>query len=76
VNYGRPLCSWSRRTRRVTAEQANGMPAERWGTGTDEAFEALRRHARAHRIRMAEPARAVTEGAVDAESPLSWESSP
>ena len=62
--------------RRVAVEQAKGMLAERWGTGTDEAFEALRRHARAHRIRVAELARTVTEGALDTESLRPPESSP
>ncbi|MFJ2162685.1 ANTAR domain-containing protein [Streptomyces sp. NPDC087856] len=50
---------------RVRIEQAKGMLAERWQVGTDEAFIALRGHARRHRIPLDRVARSVIEGAVD-----------
>ncbi|MEU4095014.1 GAF and ANTAR domain-containing protein [Streptomyces sp. NPDC026673] len=50
---------------RVVLEQAKGVLAERWGVGVDEAFTALRRYARTHRVRLTELARGVVTGAVD-----------
>lgn len=50
---------------RVRIEQAKGILAERWQVGTDEAFSALRGHARRHRTPLDRVARAVIEGAVD-----------
>ena len=50
---------------RVRIEQAKGILAERWQVGTDEAFIALRGHARRHRTPLDRVARAVIEGAVD-----------
>ncbi|MFG2377397.1 ANTAR domain-containing protein [Streptomyces sp. NPDC048504] len=50
---------------RVRIEQAKGMLAERWQVGTDEAFIALRGHARRRRTPLDRVARAVIEGAVD-----------
>ena len=47
---------------RVRIEQAKGMLAERWQVGTDEAFTALRGHARRHRMPLDRVARAVIEG--------------
>ncbi|MFE6160125.1 ANTAR domain-containing protein [Streptomyces sp. NPDC056486] len=37
-------------TSRIRIEQAKGILAERWHTGVDEAFEALRRYARRERL--------------------------
>ncbi|WP_431959699.1 GAF and ANTAR domain-containing protein [Actinacidiphila sp. bgisy160] len=50
---------------RVVLEQAKGVLAERWGVGVDEAFTALRRYARTHRVRLAELAQGVVTGTVD-----------
>ncbi|WP_406126053.1 ANTAR domain-containing protein [Streptomyces sp. NBC_00989] len=47
---------------RVRIEQAKGMLAERWHIGTDEAFIALRGHARRRRLPLDRVARAVIEG--------------
>jgi transcriptional regulator with GAF, ATPase, and Fis domain len=55
-------------TSRVVIEQAKGVLAERWRCTVDEAFEALRRHARANRLRLAECARQVVEGEFDTEA--------
>ncbi|GAA3770395.1 ANTAR domain-containing response regulator [Streptomyces phyllanthi] len=46
---------------RVRIEQAKGMLAERWRTDVDEAFAALRRHARSHRLPLERVATAVVE---------------
>ncbi|MFD3450888.1 GAF and ANTAR domain-containing protein [Streptomyces sp. NPDC058691] len=50
---------------RVAVEQAKGVLAERWGVGVDEAFGALRRYARSHRLRVAELATGVVAGSFD-----------
>lgn len=50
---------------RVAVEQAKGLLAERWGVGVDEAFGALRRYARSHRLRVAELATGVVAGSFD-----------
>jgi hypothetical protein len=50
---------------RVRIEQAKGMLAERWHTGVEAAFTALRGYARSNRLPLAEVARAVVEGTVD-----------
>ncbi|AVH58553.1 MULTISPECIES: GAF and ANTAR domain-containing protein [Streptomyces] len=50
---------------RVRVEQAKGMLAERWDTGVDEAFMALRRYARRHRLPLDEVATRVLDGSVD-----------
>ncbi|WP_405859945.1 GAF and ANTAR domain-containing protein [Streptomyces sp. NBC_01515] len=47
---------------RVRIEQAKGMLAERWQVGTDEAFIALRGHARRRRMALDRVALAVIEG--------------
>ncbi|MDG4863158.1 GAF and ANTAR domain-containing protein [Streptomyces sp. T-3] len=52
-------------TSRVLIEQAKGMLAERWGVGVDEAFRALRGHARTARRPLSMVARAVMTGALD-----------
>ncbi|MGW6058958.1 ANTAR domain-containing protein [Streptomyces sp. NPDC055189] len=54
-------------TSRIAIEQAKGVLAERWKCTVDEAFGALRRHARANRLRLAECARQVVEGELDTE---------
>lgn len=46
---------------RVRVEQAKGMLAERWRTGVDEAFAALRQYARRHRLPLDLVATAVIE---------------
>jgi GAF domain-containing protein len=50
---------------RVRIEQAKGMLAERWSTGTAEAFTALRRYARYRRLPLDQVAGAVLDGTVD-----------
>jgi GAF domain-containing protein len=50
---------------RARIEQAKGMLAERWGTGADEAFIALRQYARRHRLPLDLVARAVIERVAD-----------
>ncbi|MFH8792396.1 ANTAR domain-containing protein [Streptomyces sp. NPDC017941] len=52
-------------TSRVRIEQAKGMLAERWRTGLDDAFEALRRYARRHRLAMDTAANMVIDGSLD-----------
>ncbi|MFJ3665973.1 GAF and ANTAR domain-containing protein [Streptomyces sp. NPDC090106] len=46
---------------RVRIEQAKGMLAERWGVRADDAFTALRRYARRHRLPLDQVARSVIE---------------
>ncbi|MEV8317490.1 GAF and ANTAR domain-containing protein [Streptomyces sp. NPDC059900] len=55
-------------TSRVVIEQAKGVLAERWKCTVDEAFGALRGHARANRLRLAECARQVVAGELDREA--------
>ncbi|WP_155054734.1 GAF and ANTAR domain-containing protein [Streptomyces blattellae] len=50
---------------RVRIEQAKGMLAERWGTGVDDAFAALRQYARRRRIPLDRVASAVIERVAD-----------
>ncbi|MGW6022657.1 ANTAR domain-containing protein [Streptomyces sp. NPDC055099] len=52
---------------RIVIEQAKGVLAERWKCTVDEAFAALRRHARSNRLRLAECARQVVAGEFDTE---------
>lgn len=52
-------------TSRVRIEQAKGMLAERWRTGVDEAFDALRRYARRERLVMDLVATEVIKGSLD-----------
>lgn len=54
-------------TSRIAIEQAKGVLAERWKCTVDEAFGVLRRHARAHRLRLAECAAQVVSGELDTE---------
>lgn len=52
---------------RIAIEQAKGVLAERWKCTVDEAFAALRAHARTNRLRLAECARQVVAGEFDTE---------
>ncbi|MFE0175699.1 ANTAR domain-containing protein [Streptomyces sp. NPDC059002] len=53
---------------RIRIEQAKGILAERWSTGTDEAFEVLRRFARRERLVMDVVATQVIKGEIDGEA--------
>lgn len=50
---------------RVRIEQAKGMLAERWDTGADDAFAALRQYARRRRLPIDRVASAVIERVAD-----------
>ncbi|GGX84128.1 transcriptional regulator [Streptomyces minutiscleroticus] len=50
---------------RIVIEQAKGILAEHWQTGVDEAFEGLRRHARAHKLGLTRLSRQVVAGEID-----------
>ncbi|MFH8288727.1 ANTAR domain-containing protein [Streptomyces sp. NPDC018059] len=52
---------------RIRVEQAKGVLAERWNTGVDEAFEALRCYARRERRLIDVVAAQVVEGTLDVE---------
>lgn len=52
-------------TSRIRIEQAKGILAERWHTGLDEAFDALRRYARRERLVMDLVATDVIKGSLD-----------
>lgn len=52
-------------TSRIVIEQAKGVTGERLGIGMDAAFDALRRHARSHNLRIAELAETVVDGSFD-----------
>ncbi|MGW6059893.1 GAF and ANTAR domain-containing protein [Streptomyces sp. NPDC055189] len=52
-------------TSRVRIEQAKGILAERWHTGVDDAFDALRRYARRERLVMDLVAKEVIKGTLD-----------
>src|SRR5688500_9881921 len=49
---------------RIVIEQAKGMVAERRSLDMDEAFTALRNHARNHNLRLEDVARGVIDGTV------------
>jgi GAF domain-containing protein len=53
---------------RVVIEQAKGILAERWSTGVDDAFDALRRHARSHRLGLTQVCRQLIDGRLDTEA--------
>jgi GAF domain-containing protein len=53
---------------RIVIEQAKGMTAERQGVDMEQAFAALRNHARNHNLRLADVATAVIEGALPVRS--------
>lgn len=50
---------------RIVIEQAKGILTERWQTSTDQAFDALRRHARSHHHSLTELCRQVIDGTLD-----------
>jgi transcriptional regulator with GAF, ATPase, and Fis domain len=52
-------------TSRIVIEQAKGVTGERLGIGMDAAFDALRRYARSHNLRIAELAESVVDGSFD-----------
>ncbi|MBW0104392.1 GAF and ANTAR domain-containing protein [Pseudonocardia sp. KRD291] len=54
---------------RVLVEQAKGILAERLRVGPDQAFTALRSHARSHNRRLSEVAAAVVAGELDPAAP-------
>jgi GAF domain-containing protein len=51
---------------RIVIEQAKGMVAERLGLDIDEAFTALRNHARNHNLRLADVAQSIVNGELTA----------
>jgi GAF domain-containing protein len=51
---------------RVMVEQAKGVLAERHGVSMDLAFDALRRHARNHNLKLVDVAQSVVRGDTDA----------
>ncbi|MFH8991333.1 ANTAR domain-containing protein [Streptomyces sp. NPDC017940] len=53
---------------RVVIEQAKGILAERWNTGVDEAFDALRRHARSHQLGLTQLCRQIIDGHLDTDT--------
>jgi transcriptional regulator with GAF, ATPase, and Fis domain len=55
---------------RTIIEQAKGVLAERGGLGMDAAFEALRRYCRSNRLHLAETARGIVEGRLNADQLL------
>jgi GAF domain-containing protein len=52
-------------TSRIVIEQAKGVIAERRRMSIDTAFDAMRRHARSHNLRLADLARATVDGTFD-----------
>ncbi|MWA12131.1 GAF and ANTAR domain-containing protein [Streptomyces sp. BA2] len=50
---------------RIVIEQAKGIMAERWQATLDEAFDALRRHARSHRQSLAGLCKQLIDGSLD-----------
>ncbi|MEU4203694.1 GAF and ANTAR domain-containing protein [Streptomyces sp. NPDC039022] len=50
---------------RIVIEQAKGILAERWDTNLDDAFDALRRHARRNHLRLSDLCRQVTIADID-----------
>jgi len=58
---------------RVVIEQAKGMVAERAGIDMEDAFAALRAHARNHNLKLASVAREVIDGSLELGASLDWE---
>lgn len=52
-------------TSRISIEQAKGILAERWNITLDDAFDALRRHARAHRQPLTALCQQLIDGSLD-----------
>ncbi|WP_371528409.1 GAF and ANTAR domain-containing protein [Streptomyces sp. NBC_01283] len=50
---------------RIVIEQAKGILAERWQSTLDEAFDALRQHARSHRQTLAGLCKQLIDGSID-----------
>ncbi|MFI0262360.1 ANTAR domain-containing protein [Streptomyces sp. NPDC017056] len=50
---------------RIVIEQAKGILAERWQCDLDHAFDALRRHARTHRVRLSDVCRQLIDGELE-----------
>ncbi|MET9546569.1 GAF and ANTAR domain-containing protein [Streptomyces sp. NPDC006627] len=55
-------------TSRVVIEQAKGILAERWNTSVDDAFDALRRYARAHQLGLSQLCRGLIDGQLAADA--------
>jgi AmiR/NasT family two-component response regulator len=47
---------------RIVIEQAKGIVAERYGLSVDEAFEAIRRASRSHRVKLRDLATQIRPG--------------
>lgn len=56
-------------TSRVVIEQAKGILAERWKVAPDEAFNRLRKYARANQVRLPDLAQAIVQGTAQAPTP-------
>ncbi|UNO41038.1 GAF and ANTAR domain-containing protein [Streptomyces sp. MST-110588] len=54
-------------TSRIVIEQTKGILTERWQTSLDEAFDTVRRYARAHQLRLSEVCRMVIDGELDSD---------
>jgi len=54
---------------RIVIEQAKGILAERWKVGPDDAFDALRQHARAGQRALADDARDIINGTLHLRRP-------
>ena len=63
-------------TSRIVIEQAKGVIAERQGVHVDEAFDQMRRHARAHGEQLSEVARRVVSQELDLSAGSSRRTSP
>lgn len=55
-------------TSRIVIEQAKGILAERWQTDLDDAFDALREHARAAQVRLIDLCRSLLNGELDTDA--------
>lgn len=53
-------------TSRIVIEQAKGILAERWKVAPDEAFDRLRKYARAHQFQLPDLAQAIIQGTTQA----------
>lgn len=53
-------------TSRIVIEQAKGILAERWKVAPDEAFDRLRKYARANQFRLPDLAQAIVQGTTQA----------
>ncbi|MFG2647831.1 GAF domain-containing protein [Streptomyces sp. NPDC048436] len=55
-------------TSRIVIEQVKGILAERWNTSVDDAFDALRRHARSHQLGLTQLCRQLIDGDIDTDA--------